>query len=679
MESEVCMRNFRIALWSVLGFFIAFVAPVFTPGSWVNRVVAGSLCGVLSANPAMCGLTLVRIGDRAVAADVPVLVAQRSSEFDDVPAAQSGRQPSMLPTTSSSRSSQSTSGISGKWQFDFGWFAFDPSDVDGTCRVVTEAEPFQGEINIDQSGENLTISPPSGVPMRQGSLVGDNFNSSGEAPLRWQGKLNADGTIISGIGTCGRVSQPFKLTRLKSCRKSQIRSIDQAMNASSSNPEVPAFPGQVSSQTPLRPDFLENLNSASNPDILSKNGLTLRRIKSIGSNLFESSLLTKNGSKLELFFELAGNKILYKSARFSSVLESCEEEVYSYKFSDNAKRVDIHVSPANNTLILETVSPTMSRLTISDKSGSKTYDLPVHSNKSGIKGFRNKSLSSKQFPSRTKDLLDRYTDFADSESIDKKVACGVLSGLCDLLPGFQAAAAISLGIAPVAAPVSLPLLAGSFAASLGCFLAFGGVLPPLPGIPSQSLTVQGVSAALDLVSAHTTLAEMIANGLGGELPDAREWFFAWSPALLKFGKSLCPRPKKEPTPQSVQPQQPSKPQEDFVKATIVGPTTINPGESTVVRIEFQDSTCNATTVTLRGYTDASKTINLPSTERCSGKFDFTIVADNHRVCNGYEHRFTAFVPGVSSGNGGRDATTPLVTVVGRGPSSGQTCYAKIKQ
>jgi hypothetical protein len=77
------MRRIRFKVLGFASFVMAFFLSLFTPGSWVNRAIATTMCGVIGACSPGAIANLMKGGDRAFAADVPVLVGQRSSEFDD--------------------------------------------------------------------------------------------------------------------------------------------------------------------------------------------------------------------------------------------------------------------------------------------------------------------------------------------------------------------------------------------------------------------------------------------------------------------------------------------------------------------------------------------------------------------------------------------------------------------
>jgi hypothetical protein len=78
------MYRIRFKLLGLASFLVALLLSLFTPGTWMNRSIAVAMCGTIGiCSPGTVANILQ--GDRAVAADVPVLVAQRSSEFDDEP------------------------------------------------------------------------------------------------------------------------------------------------------------------------------------------------------------------------------------------------------------------------------------------------------------------------------------------------------------------------------------------------------------------------------------------------------------------------------------------------------------------------------------------------------------------------------------------------------------------
>jgi len=100
--------------------------------------------------------------------------------------------------------------LNGEWTFDFGWFSF---SSDGSCKAAPEAGAYQGKITITQNGSQLNISPSGPVPMTNGNVSGNQFESRGQTPMRWVGTISSDGKKISGSGICGSVNMPFTMTR----------------------------------------------------------------------------------------------------------------------------------------------------------------------------------------------------------------------------------------------------------------------------------------------------------------------------------------------------------------------------------------------------------------------------------------------------------------------------------
>jgi len=100
--------------------------------------------------------------------------------------------------------------LNGEWTFDFGFFSV---KSDGSCESAPEAGAYQGKITITQNGSQLNISPSGPVPMTNGNVSGNQFESRGQTPMRWVGTISSDGKKISGSGICGSVNMPFTMTR----------------------------------------------------------------------------------------------------------------------------------------------------------------------------------------------------------------------------------------------------------------------------------------------------------------------------------------------------------------------------------------------------------------------------------------------------------------------------------
>jgi hypothetical protein len=703
----VNIRSLRLGILSALGFLAAFIVPIFVPGSFYSRVFAWALCGLMSANPMMHELALAKFSGqfsgRAVAADIPDLVAQRSSEFDDAPMSVTNPS-SNTPNSgqSSSMASQRGVDISGKWQFDFGWFVFDPSDVDGSCRVASEAGPYKGEVSITQNGENISVSAPPEVPMSQGKIVGSDFTSSGEAPIRWQGNLSPDGMKISGVGTCGKVSQPFTLTRAKKCRKSQVMSIDQAIGSQSSNTSVPAFPGQVAPHTPIRAELLGD----SEPSSFNSESNTSSQLENIAPNVFKATLKSQKGSKAEIIFELSGSKSTYRSAQLV-IPGFCEDITYSYQFSDENKKIKMTNSQSKEIVLVEKINASTGMISFNGQAGKKSYEFDI-SGSVDKSAYKTKYDSSSTFAaSKTKGLIERYTEF-DNPDAATRTACGALQGLCDVLPlaqgvtVFMAGATVASG--GVLAVPTVGMAGLTFIASWSCFAIHGG-LPPLipfmnsggtagiveatgeavvkaqvlsratPAIKGITEITKGLSKFDDVMGTFSTITDVSMSAANTSL-DARDLLNhagSWGKETLKFLKSICHRPEQE----ADQPQPVTEAQQPPIKVTVVGPTRITKGQSTTARVEFKAAECNATEVTFGNVNAGLKTIKVPEGLKCGGSFDFQLFPDESGItlgCKEYSNSLTAYVPGVQIGNS--KMAVDITVYSDKENSSPWPCYVK---
>lgn len=76
--------------WFILG-ILSFFGFIFAHGSWINRLLAVILCGLLGADSGLCMATVAKYSGKTVAATPAmveeILLAQRSREFDDPPVA----------------------------------------------------------------------------------------------------------------------------------------------------------------------------------------------------------------------------------------------------------------------------------------------------------------------------------------------------------------------------------------------------------------------------------------------------------------------------------------------------------------------------------------------------------------------------------------------------------------
>ncbi|MDJ1173517.1 hypothetical protein [Roseofilum capinflatum] len=76
--------------WFILG-ILSFFGFIFAHGSWINRLLAVILCGLLGADSGLCMATAAKYSGKTVAATPAmveeILLVQRSREFDDPPVA----------------------------------------------------------------------------------------------------------------------------------------------------------------------------------------------------------------------------------------------------------------------------------------------------------------------------------------------------------------------------------------------------------------------------------------------------------------------------------------------------------------------------------------------------------------------------------------------------------------
>lgn len=131
--------------------------------------------------------------------------------------------------------------LNGEWTFDFGFFSV---KSDGSCESAPEAGAYQGKITITQNGSQLNISPSGPVPMTNGNVSGNQFESRGQTPMRWVGTISSDGKKISGSGICGSVNMPFTMTRQGSQASAQnnycnSRTVTQPTFSSNSHDGTP--------------------------------------------------------------------------------------------------------------------------------------------------------------------------------------------------------------------------------------------------------------------------------------------------------------------------------------------------------------------------------------------------------------------------------------------------------
>ena len=103
------MRQLRFLAFAVISFVAALLGALLSPSTWLHKALAVALCGVLSANPALCTNNAIAVHSQEASATNPVkvettqfsdLLADRSREFLDDNSSPSPNNPK---TPSSSR------------------------------------------------------------------------------------------------------------------------------------------------------------------------------------------------------------------------------------------------------------------------------------------------------------------------------------------------------------------------------------------------------------------------------------------------------------------------------------------------------------------------------------------------------------------------------------------------
>jgi hypothetical protein len=86
------MRQLRFLAFAVISFVAALLGALLSPSTWLHKALAVALCGVLSANPALCTNNAIAVHSQEASAINPVkvettqfsdLLVQRSRDFDD--------------------------------------------------------------------------------------------------------------------------------------------------------------------------------------------------------------------------------------------------------------------------------------------------------------------------------------------------------------------------------------------------------------------------------------------------------------------------------------------------------------------------------------------------------------------------------------------------------------------
>jgi len=229
------MRKLRFLAIAVISFVAVLFGAFLSPSTWLHKSLAVALCGVLSANPALCTNNAIISQSQEASATNPVkvettqfsdLLAQRSSEFLDDSPQPVPKRSNVIPSTPTTKrdSPQPTSSqglsLNGKWIYRAKSFG-------GECAVNNKLE--QSNVTIQQNGNQFTSTGGISYVGRgtqyeaigNGVISGSQIQSADKNKvISWAGLISQDGKTISGTATCvmggggtGKGSFEFTLTK----------------------------------------------------------------------------------------------------------------------------------------------------------------------------------------------------------------------------------------------------------------------------------------------------------------------------------------------------------------------------------------------------------------------------------------------------------------------------------
>jgi hypothetical protein len=342
------MRQLRFLAFAVISFVAALLGDLLSPSTWLHKSLAVALCGVLSANPALCTNNAIAVHSQEASATNPVkvettkssdLLTQRSRDFDDQSTTsprinQRSNPPTSDPNTnfirpefdnpnlgntplnpnnsSQTAKSNSTCSLTGKWQYkansDFGI-------SDGN--LIQGPIPYEAPVQITENSGQIEISGfynasnGSGQGKRSGSTVTARLPlqipilGAGKADLT--GTLSSDDKTIQGQVTVSKnsggnsVSIPFTMTRQTPCSRAIF-------------------------------------------DLTSFNSLNL--------NNYEFSLVSKEGGcVISANFTVNENESHFVSAKYTSRnVEVCGPDSYNFEFINRYEKVVISSSSGQKVI-----------------------------------------------------------------------------------------------------------------------------------------------------------------------------------------------------------------------------------------------------------------------------------------------------------------------------------------
>ncbi|WP_377477668.1 MAG: hypothetical protein P2A85_03910 [Microcoleus anatoxicus] len=321
-----------------------------------------------------------------------------------------------------------------------------------------------------------------------------------------------------------------------------------------SNPQAPPFPQDPGPNQPVRPDF-DSPGSGSSADRAIEPGVTMTDARALSSDTFEFTLRSPEDCIFTAIFKAVNGDSFFESARYvPSTADACGSETYSFDFQEQGKKI-VATSSSNEIVILEKLSSKIGRLIYQKEGKNIQKNFPLDSSSSQSKTNNEVLVSSNiiMLPSPSQKAnninivagwTDRYTQYED------QVSCGVLRGLCDVLPFMQSAALIAAATG-VGTSVSAPIFLLHYLGSVGCYMVFGGIPPfPLGSVIARGLGLgrfaKDTLTALNTTNRLSVRTPLNAVGIAG----------AKLPGFDGPWKNLC---KKRETPQPQQTaQQPQK-------------------------------------------------------------------------------------------------------------------------
>jgi len=270
------MRRMRFLAIAVISFVATLFGAFLSPSTWLHKSLAVALCGVLSANPALCNNNaIIASQSQEASATNPVkvetpqshnLLVQRSRDFDD-------NSPSNTPSNNLSNNSRYSNSptLSGQWNI--------------------KTSEFSKSLEITQNGNQLYVKLIGNWGEGTGQTINGNISGS-QIFIKWPwarcsqpektgyyGTVSPNGRVITGTYNCqdgNTRPEPFTMSRSgdqdtnpNSSNSSVNQSVSDPRNTTnrSNNSNIPPYP-QDAGPNALRSDFDNpSNNKVSNPNV----------------------------------------------------------------------------------------------------------------------------------------------------------------------------------------------------------------------------------------------------------------------------------------------------------------------------------------------------------------------------------------------------------------------------